>query len=156
MKQHLNGEYVRAPEEADDPLSEDSHSPVPGLVHRYPDRVLFLVTGFCAVYCRYCTRSRMVGYPGGEYRFSMGQWEGAIAYIEATPTIRDVLLSGGDPLTFSDDKLAWLLARLHRIPHRGWKLSRGCVAIPQAMPCPPMSSMLPAVAAKSPCVLPQW
>lgn len=113
----VTGEYVRAPGEAADPLHEDAHSPVPGLVHRYPDRVLFLVTGFCAVYCRYCTRARMVGYPGGEYRFSMGQWERAIAYIEATPTIRDVLLSGGDPLTLSNDKLAWLLARLRRIPH---------------------------------------
>jgi lysine 2,3-aminomutase len=86
-------------------------------VHRYPDRVLFLATGFCAVYCRYCTRARLVGHPGGEYRFSLGQWERAIAYIEATPTIRDVLLSGGDPLTLSNDKLAWLLARLRRIPH---------------------------------------
>jgi lysine 2,3-aminomutase len=113
----VNGEYVRAPGETEDPLSEDAHSPVPGLVHRYPDRVLFLVTGFCAVYCRYCTRARLVGHPGGEYRFSLEQWERAIAYIEATPTIRDVLLSGGDPLTLSNDKLAWLLARLRRIPH---------------------------------------
>jgi lysine 2,3-aminomutase len=113
----VNGEYVRTPGETEDPLSEDAHSPVPGLVHRYPDRVLFLVTGFCAVYCRYCTRARLVGHPGGEYRFSLGQWERAIAYIEATPTIRDVLLSGGDPLTLSNDKLAWLLARLRRIPH---------------------------------------
>ena len=113
----INGEYVRTPGEADDPLHEDAHSPVPGLVHRYPDRVLFLVTGFCAVYCRYCTRARMVGHPGGEYRFSLAQWERAIAYIEATPTIRDVLLSGGDPLTLSDSKLEWLLARLRGIPH---------------------------------------
>jgi len=113
----VNSEYVRTPGEAEDPLSENAHSPVPGLVHRYPDRVLFLVTGFCAVYCRYCTRARLVGHPGGEYRFSLAQWERAIAYIEATPTIRDVLLSGGDPLTLSNDKLAWLLARLRRIPH---------------------------------------
>ena len=113
----VNGEYVRSPGEADDPLHEDAHSPVPGLVHRYPDRVLFLVTGFCAVYCRYCTRARMVGHPGGEYRFSLAQWERAIAYIEATPTVRDVLLSGGDPLTLSDSKLEWLLARLRGIPH---------------------------------------
>jgi lysine 2,3-aminomutase len=113
----INEEYVRTPGEADDPLHEDAHSPVPGLVHRYPDRVLFLVTGFCAVYCRYCTRSRMVGHPGGEYRFSLEQWERAIAYIEATPTIRDVLLSGGDPLALSDSKLEWLLARLRGIPH---------------------------------------
>jgi lysine 2,3-aminomutase len=111
------GEYARLPGEADDPLGEDAHSPVPGLVHRYPDRVLFLITGFCSVYCRYCTRSRMVGHPGGEYRFSTDQWERAVAYIEATPSIRDVLLSGGDPLTISDEKLAWLLDRLRRIPH---------------------------------------
>ncbi len=110
-------EYVHLPGEADDPLGEDQHSPVPGIVHRYPDRVLFLVTGFCAVYCRYCTRSRMVGEPGGEYRFNTAQWEQAAAYIEATPTIRDVLLSGGDPLTLSDDRLEWLLNRLRRIPH---------------------------------------
>jgi lysine 2,3-aminomutase len=113
----VNGEYIRLPGEADDPLGEEAHSPVPGLVHRYPDRALFLITGFCAVYCRYCTRSRMVGSPGGEYHFSTAQWEQAAAYIEATPTIRDVLLSGGDPLTLSDARLAWLLARLRRIPH---------------------------------------
>lgn len=113
----VNGEYIRLPGEADDPLGEDAHTPVPGLVHRYPDRVLFLVTGFCSVYCRYCTRSRMVGNPGGEYRFSTDQWERAAAYIEATPTIRDVLLSGGDPLTLSDERLGWLLTRLQRIPH---------------------------------------
>lgn len=113
----VNGEYLRAPGEAADPLREDAHSPVPGLVHRYPDRGLFLVTGFCAVYCRYCTRARLVGHPGGEYRFSLAQWERAIAYIAATPRIRDVLLSGGEPLTLSDAQLAWLLARLRRIPH---------------------------------------
>ncbi len=113
----VTGEYLRTPGEADDPLGEDGHSPVPGLVHRYPDRVLFLVTGFCSVYCRYCTRSRMVGNPGGEYRFSMEQWEQAATYIEAHPAIRDVLFSGGDPLSLADEKLEWLLARLRRIPH---------------------------------------
>jgi lysine 2,3-aminomutase len=128
----VNGEYVRSPGESEDPLSEDVHSPVPGLVHRYPDRVLFLVTGFCAVYCRYCTRARLVGQPGGEYRFSLRQWERAIAYIEATPTIRDVLLSGGDPLTLSNDKLAWLLARLRRIPHV--ELLRLGTKIPAVLP----------------------
>ena len=110
-------EYVRTPEESVDPLSEDADSPVPGVVHRYPDRVLFLVTGTCAVYCRYCTRSRMVGPPDGEYQFSTGQWERAIDYIAQTPTIRDVLLSGGDPLILSDDRLEWILSRLRRIPH---------------------------------------
>jgi lysine 2,3-aminomutase len=113
----VNAEYVTAPGEADDPLAEDSHSPVPGIVHRYPDRVLFLVTGFCPVYCRYCTRSRMVGDPDGTYRFDVAQWQRAIDYVAATPTVRDVLISGGDPLSLADDKLDWLLARLRRIPH---------------------------------------
>ncbi len=113
----VGDEYRSSPGEARDPLAEDAHSPVPGLVHRYPDRVLFLVTGFCPVYCRYCTRSRMVGEAGGEYRFVQKQWQRAIDYIAATPVIRDVLISGGDPLTLSDDKLDWLLTRLRAIPH---------------------------------------
>jgi len=113
----VNGEYLRAPGEADDPLSEDHDTAVPGLVHRYPDRVLFLTTGFCSTYCRYCTRSRMVGEAGGEYTFSTSQWEKAAQYIEAHPEIRDCLLSGGDPLTIGDDKLEWLLARLRSIKH---------------------------------------
>lgn len=112
-----NSEYLISRGEAVDPLGEEEDMPVPGLVHRYPDRVLFLVTGFCSVYCRYCTRSRMVGNPGGEYRFSINQWEGAINYIENHKEVRDILLSGGDPLTLSDDKLQWLLSRLSRIPH---------------------------------------
>ncbi len=111
------GEYVRGPGEDDDPLSEDHDTVVPGLVHRYPDRVLFLVTGTCSTYCRYCTRSRLVGNPGGEYQFSRGQWEQALAYLEAHTEVRDVLLSGGDPLTLSDDKLDWLLGRLRAIKH---------------------------------------
>jgi len=113
----VNGEYLRLPGEADDPLAEDHDAAVPGLVHRYPDRVLFLTTGFCSTYCRYCTRSRMVGEAGGEYSFSVPQWERAIAYIEAHRQIRDVLLSGGDPLTLADEKLEWLLARLRAIRH---------------------------------------
>ncbi len=110
-------EYLKSPGEADDPLGEDVHSPVPGLVHRYPDRVLFLTTGFCSTYCRYCTRSRMVGEAGGEYHFSTSQWERALGYIEAHPEVRDVLVSGGDPLTLGDDKLDWLLGRLRAIKH---------------------------------------
>ncbi len=113
----VKDEYKITPDEAADPLGEDSHTVVPGLVHRYPDRVLFLVTGFCTVYCRYCTRSRMVGNPGGEYRFNTNQWEAALQYIESHPEIRDVLLSGGDPLTLADDRLEWLLSRLRQIPH---------------------------------------
>jgi len=100
--------------EAHDPLGEDSHTPVPGLVHRYPDRVLFLVTDYCSNYCRYCTRSRMVGRRKSH---SPARWQKAIAYIAANPEIRDVLLSGGDPLTMADEQLDWLLTRLRQIPH---------------------------------------
>ncbi len=110
-------EYLKTPGEADDPLGEDGHSVVPGLVHRYPDRVLFLATGFCSTYCRYCTRSRMVGEPGGDYSFSRPQWEEALDYIAAHPEIRDVLISGGDPLTLSDERLDYLLGRLRAIKH---------------------------------------
>jgi len=113
----VGSEYLKAPGEADDPLDEDGHTAVPGLVHRYPDRVLFLATGFCSTYCRYCTRSRMVGEPGGEYSFSRPQWEEALDYIAAHPEIRDVLISGGDPLTLSDDRLDYLLGRLCAIRH---------------------------------------
>ncbi len=112
----VGDEYLHMPGESDDPLGEDHDAPVPGLVHRYPDRVLFLTTGFCSTYCRYCTRSRMVG-GGGEYTFSLPQWQRAIDYIAAHPAIRDVLLSGGDPLTIATDKLEWLLSRLLAIPH---------------------------------------
>ncbi len=98
-----------------DPCGEDSHSPVPGLVHRYPDRVLFLVTDRCASYCRYCTRSRLVSNATG-YDFHP-RFEEQIAYIEKTPSVRDVLLSGGDPLLFSDGKLKQLLTRLRAIKH---------------------------------------
>lgn len=108
-------ELIRGPGEADDPLGEESQSPVHGLVHRYPDRVLFLVHDFCSTYCRYCTRSRVVGH--GSLTASQARLEKAIQYISATPTIRDVLLSGGDPLLLSDNKLEWLLARLRLIPH---------------------------------------
>jgi lysine 2,3-aminomutase len=89
---------------------------VPGLVHRYPDRVLFLVTDFCSTYCRYCTRSRMVGHGNG-FSANMARWEQALAYIAGTPAVRDVLLSGGDPLTLPDESLQWLLSRLRRIKH---------------------------------------
>jgi lysine 2,3-aminomutase len=112
----LSGEFREGPGEADDPLGEDHDMPVPGLVHRYPDRVLFLVSTFCATYCRYCTRARMVGKTG-EYHFNRAQYERAVAYIAATPTIRDVLISGGDPLTMADDRIDWLLGQLRAIPH---------------------------------------
>jgi lysine 2,3-aminomutase len=101
--------------EMSDPCGEDSHSPVPGLVHRYPDRVLFLVTDRCASYCRYCTRSRLVSNASG-YDFHP-EFEKQIDYIRRNPGIRDVLLSGGDPLLLSDDKLNFLLRELRAIPH---------------------------------------
>jgi lysine 2,3-aminomutase len=112
----VGDEYLRGPGEADDPLGEDGTSPVPGLVHRYPDRVLLLVTNFCSVYCRYCTRARMVGAVG-ERSIRKHDLEAAIDYIERTPAIRDVLLSGGDPLSLDDERLEWILGRLRRIPH---------------------------------------
>ena len=98
-----------------DALSEDAHSPVAGLVHRYPDRVLMLVTTQCASYCRFCTRSRLVGDPHAQ--FSTTQYEAQLAYIAANPQIRDVLISGGDPLTLPQRVLEGLLARLRAIPH---------------------------------------
>jgi lysine 2,3-aminomutase len=112
----LADEYLRSPGEEEDPLGEDSDSPVPGLVHRYPDRVLFLVTDFCSVNCRYCTRSRIIR-PNEKYPFNMHQWEQAIEYIRSHTEVRDVLLSGGDPLTLSDEKIEWLLKSLRDIPH---------------------------------------
>jgi lysine 2,3-aminomutase len=104
-----------APEEMADPCGEDSHMPVPGLVHRYPDRVLFLVTDRCASYCRYCTRSRVVSGVGEQHLET--QWEAAFRYLEKHTEVRDVLLSGGDPLLFSDAKLDKILTRLRAIPH---------------------------------------
>lgn len=108
-------ETVRSVGEADDPLGEDRMSPVPGLVHRYPDRVLLLLSDFCSTYCRYCTRSRVVGH--GAIYPSRNRLERAVAYIEQTPAIRDVLLSGGDPLMLGEEKLSWILSRLRQIPH---------------------------------------
>ncbi len=108
-------ETLDDPQEMDDPCGEDSHMPVPGLVHRYPDRVLFLVTDRCASYCRYCTRSRVVSGVGEQQLDT--QTEAAFEYLENTPAVRDVLLSGGDPLLFSDGKLEKILKRLHAIPH---------------------------------------
>jgi lysine 2,3-aminomutase len=113
----VTDEYLHGIGESEDPLAEDEDSPVPCIVHRYPDRVLFLVANSCASNCRYCTRSRMVENPDNNSIFFQSQWEEAIAYIDAHTEVRDVLLSGGDPLTLSDEKLDWLLSRLRRIPH---------------------------------------
>jgi lysine 2,3-aminomutase len=110
------GEYTLTVGENQDPLGEDSHSPVPGIVHRYPDRVLLLVTNFCSVYCRYCTRARMVG-SAGERSVKKADIELALDYIARTPVIRDVLISGGDPLSLDDDRLDYILSRLRAIRH---------------------------------------
>jgi lysine 2,3-aminomutase len=109
------GELRRASWEMDDPCGEDSHMPVPGLVHRYPDRVLFLVTDRCAAYCRYCTRSRVVSGVGDQHLET--NFQAAFDYLRKHDEVRDVLLSGGDPLLFSDDKLEFLLKNLRAIPH---------------------------------------
>lgn len=98
-----------------DSLAEDRHSPVPGLVHRYPDRVLMLVTTQCASYCRYCTRSRIVGNPAAT--FSHAELDAQIDYLQRTPQVRDVLLSGGDPLTLAPQVLEEILSRLREIEH---------------------------------------
>ncbi len=104
-----------SPYDMADPCGEDSHMPVPGLVHRYPDRVLFLVTDRCASYCRYCTRARVVSGVGEQELHT--DFEQAFQYLEQHTEIRDVLLSGGDALLFSDDKLESILSRLRKIEH---------------------------------------
>lgn len=109
------GEMSVAPEELLDPVGEEGSMAASGVVHRYPDRVLFLVTDRCAAYCRYCTRSRLVSN-AQDYNFHP-QFEEGLKYIESNPAIRDVLLSGGDPLLLSDRKLDYLLGRLRQIPH---------------------------------------
>lgn len=117
-------------EDYSDPLYEHADSPVPCLVHRYPDRVLFLTTPVCSTYCRYCTRSRIVG--GGPDGPLFTQWERALRYIEEHPEVRDVLLSGGDPLTLPNDRLQWLLDRLSKIPHV--EIVRIGTKVPAVMP----------------------
>ena len=111
-----------------DPCGEDSHMPVPGLVHRYPDRVLFLVTDRCASYCRYCTRSRVVSGVGEQELHT--NFEEAFRYLESHTEVRDVLLSGGDALIFSDERLDKLLSRLRAIPHRFLRISLRSIFVP--------------------------
>ncbi|HEX9080515.1 MAG TPA: KamA family radical SAM protein, partial [Desulfuromonadaceae bacterium] len=98
-----------------DPLEEERLSPVPGLIHRYPDRAVWLVSSVCAVYCRFCMRKRSVGCAG--MAATPGAWDDPLAYIAENRQIRDVILSGGDPLLLPDDALDDLLTRLSKIPH---------------------------------------
>lgn len=98
-----------------DPLSEDKDSPVPGVTHRYPDRVLFIVSNICSMYCRHCTRKRKVG--DVDSIPTKKEIMKGVEYIKNTPEIRDVLLSGGDPFLLSDDYLDWILTELQKISH---------------------------------------
>src|SRR3954467_13301954 len=113
-------QYVPTVQELDivdgviDSLDEDADSPVPNITHRYPDRVLFLVSPVCASYCRFCTRRRKVGDPE---KIPLNQYESAFEYIAAHPEIRDVILSGGDPMMLSDRRLEYIFQRLRAIPH---------------------------------------
>ena len=109
------GETLQDKTEMADPCGEDSHMPVPGLVHRYPDRVLLLVIDRCASYCRYCTRSRVVSGVGEQHLET--KLEAAFEYLENSPQVRDVLLSGGDPLLLADNRLKRILTRLRSIKH---------------------------------------
>jgi lysine 2,3-aminomutase len=102
--------------EKEDPLDEGKYSPVPNIVHRYLDRALFLITNFCSTYCRYCTRSHMVSKEN-HITATKSQWELGFQYIESHSEIRDVIVSGGDPLTLRDDQIEYILHRLRNIKH---------------------------------------
>ncbi len=108
-------ETVTGTNDLADPLNEEGDSPVPNIVHRYPDRVLFLVTRQCSMYCRHCTRRRVVGEE--DTMISELEMQAALHYIANTPAVRDVLISGGDPLTMSDGKLEHIIASLRKIEH---------------------------------------
>ena len=108
-------EAYRSPEDLLDPLEEDGDSPVFGLTHRYPDRVLFLITDMCSMYCRHCTRRRLAGQKDGAR--TREEIDACIDYIRRTPEVRDVLLSGGDALVISDRKLDYILSELRKIDH---------------------------------------
>ena len=108
-------ETLFLPSEVADPLTEEKLSPVPAIIHRYPDRVVFVTTFQCATYCRYCTRKRVVGRK--KYSNDRQEWQKGVDYIRANSGITDVLISGGDPLILDDESLAWLLSRIREIPH---------------------------------------
>ncbi len=108
-------EFIISPGEDSDPLGEVHDSTVPNIIHRYPDRVLFLVTGYCATYCRYCTRSHMVA--SHKCHQGVNKWLKALQYISEHKEIRDVLISGGDVLTLPDQQIEFLLSSIRKIPH---------------------------------------
>ena len=125
------GELHISPEDMEDPLAEERDMPVPGLTHRYPDRVLFYTTHNCAMYCRFCTRKRKVSDPGSAAQKQ--QLDGALDYIRKHPEVRDVVVSGGDPLSNSDERLDYILGSLRAIPHiEMFRLgTRNLVTLPQ-------------------------
>jgi len=127
----VNAEFKVGPGESHDPLIEEKHSPVPAIVHRYPDRVLFLTTRQCAVYCRYCTRARILSQPAPSITRTE-HWREGLAYISETKSIREVIVSGGDVLMLEDDTLKWLLGELRKIPHV--EIIRLGTKIPVVMP----------------------
>jgi lysine 2,3-aminomutase len=125
------GELVFTPVDLEDPLAEERDMPVPGITHRYPDRVLFYTTHNCPVYCRHCTRKRKVADPTSAA--AKQQIEGGLKYIEEHTEIRDIVISGGDPLSLSDERLDYILGRLRAIPHvEIFRLgTRNLVTLPQ-------------------------
>lgn len=123
-------ELQEGPYDLSDPLGEEAHMPVPGLTHRYPDRALLYVTHNCPVYCRHCTRKRKVGDPGSAASHS--QLDAAFAYLQGHPEVRDVLVSGGDPMSLSDERLLRVLERLRAIPHV--EVIRLCTRNPVTLP----------------------
>lgn len=125
------GELTILPQELEDPLAEERDMPVPGVTHRYPDRVLFYTTHNCPVYCRHCTRKRKVSDPSSAAQTK--QLEDGLAYIESHKEIRDVVISGGDPLSNSDDRLEYILSRLRAMDHiQVFRLgTRNLVTLPQ-------------------------
>ena len=134
-----DGAEAAAPEEYADPLGEEQHSPLPGIIHTYPDKILLLVTLNCAAHCRYCTRGRLIGTP------SPSLTEETYSYIEQHSVIRDVLISGGDPLTLADKPLDGIIARLRRIQHiRTIRLGTKVPAVLPARITPSLADILAA------------
>ena len=139
-------EMIQTDWDLDDPLGEEPHSPVPNLVHRYPDRALLYVTHNCAVYCRHCTRARKVGDARSAPTLAM--FEAAFRYIADTPAIKDVLVSGGDPLSLSDTRLVQIVAALRAIKHV--EVIRLCTRNPVTLPQRITEALLKALRAYHP------
>ncbi len=137
------------PEDRLDPLGEEAYMPVPGLTHRYPDRALLYVTHHCPVYCRHCTRKRKVSDPSST--LAKRQLDTAIGYLRDHPEVRDVLISGGDPLTLSDDRLAAIVAALTEIPHI--EVLRLCTRNPVTLPSRLTDDLLDKLAPYQPLLI---